>query len=576
MLGLAGVLVVIGGLLTWHHYAKSDGSEESLAAPVTTESAPAPAPEALLAEITIGTPNASWSRLQRTIGGTLGILPSTAGGILCLAAGLDPLLASEIDGMAPAFAVVAGDAASPHFLYAMKLSDLRKSRAALVDGETARFGSREVGGMTELVPKSRERPQPGLVLGIAPNGYLLLASASDDLARLGPYVTRTLPKRPLPTDGAIVADVPRGALGTLVKPKLQDGWDHFKEFLLSEDERMRRNHGGRPPDFGDPKAIVAAVDGWVGKRIAIVADLDRLHAVFDVTDDGVALSTSLSPQATGPAAEWTSAMVVGDTAALAALPANAALALSVRDSEADRQAQADGVEKLVVDALGPRFADADKPKLHAAATDFTKARGDVLAASLVWDEPQGLALRVPVRDPEAATRAAKESLDLLSSAPLKLLLRARDVTTKTEEAPGLGKVQMATISREPRPGPPPRGGDAGAGAKGKADELGVASLVEGGTLTLAAGELPLFTLNGVVHPSPKLGDDRSVSKSLAALGTGVNAVVVAQPLRLDPMRANLPTAPLLLALSRKDRDAVVRIEVANTLLRELARSQLGL
>ena len=45
---------------------------------------------------------------------------------------------------------------------------------------------------------------------------------------------------------------------------------------------------------------------------------------------------------------------------------------------------------------------------------------------------------------------------------------------------------------------------------------------------------------------------------------------------IDPMRANLPAAPLVIAIGRKDKDATVRIDIATGLLRELARRQLGL
>ena len=53
-------------------------------------------------------------------------------------------------------------------------------------------------------------------------------------------------------------------------------------------------------------------------------------------------------------------------------------------------------------------------------------------------------------------------------------------------------------------------------------------------------------------------------------------MLIVQPLRFDASRANLPAAPLLFALGRKDKDATLRIDIANGLLRELARRQMGL
>jgi hypothetical protein len=548
-----------------------------------------PAPEALLADVIIGTPNASWGRLQRGIGGAVGILPASAGGIICAIAGLDPFLASEVDGTAAAFGAVAGDPANPAYLFAVKLVDLRKARAGLVDGETARFGSRDASGMTELLAKPGSNP-PSVALGISPNGYLLIARASEDLGRLGPYVSRSLPRRAVPAEGAVIIDVPRAALGTLVKPKLDELWVGMKSFLLTEDERMRHKHGGRAPDFGDPKAIVAALDGWVTRRIAVISDLEKMRVAVDFADDGLSILTTMTPLgAGGPAATWTDAMTLGDTAPVASFPSTSAAALLVRDNEADRAEQAREVEKLVTGALGPRLAEADAKKLHDVVEDYTKARSDVLTAALIWDDPQGLVLRAPVRDADAAARCVRGGVDLVRVAPFKELLRARDVTTSTDEVSGLGKVSLATIARAPRAGdgkdagaPRPRGdagaGDAGASAAQRTnkDELGLAWTVDGGVLSLATGDVPIATLGAAVRPDRKLGDELAIARSLGALGKDANSVLVVQPLRFDPMRANLPPAPLVVALGRKDKNAVLRIDVANGLLRELTRWQLGL
>ena len=100
--------------------SKCGHREEDPAQTMKVAEAPLPAPDGLLADITMGTPNASWAKLQRGIGGAVGILPASAGGIICTAAGLDPFIAREIDGAAaPIYGVVAGDPAS---------AELRSSR----------------------------------------------------------------------------------------------------------------------------------------------------------------------------------------------------------------------------------------------------------------------------------------------------------------------------------------------------------------------------------------------------------------------------------------------------------------
>ena len=554
--------------------------EEDPAQTMKTAEVAVPAPEGLLADVTMATPNASWAKLQRGIGGAVGILPASAGGIICTAAGLDPFIASEIDGAAPIYGVIAGDPANPSYVIAMKLLDLRKARVVLVDGETARYATRDAGAMTELLAKGQGNELP-VTVGLSPNGYILIAKRSDDLAKLAPYVTRTLPKRPLPAEGALVFDVPRAALGTVMKPKLDDLWASAKAFLLGEDERMRRNHGGRAPDFGDPKAIIGAADAWVTRRIGVIGDLEKMRIAVDLIEDGVSIVSTMTPAAGGGvASKWTDAMKLGDLAPLGALPASSAAALLVRDGEEDRADQDSALEQALTSALGSRLADADAKKLHEIVEDVTKARGDVVTSAMAWDDPQGLSLRAPIRDPDASARAVRGAVDLLKVAPFKELLRVRDVTSSSEEVAGLGKASVATILRGAAKAPASaRLGDAGAprpAARTRNDDLGLAWLVGGGVLSLATGDSPVATLRASAQPDRKLSDEPAVARSFTALANQASTALVVQPLRFDATRANLPSAPLFFALGRKDKDATLRIDIANGLLRELARRQMGL
>ena len=572
--------------------SKCGARSEEDAATTKVEEPALPAPAGLLADVYMSTPNTSWAKLQRNIGGAVGILPASAGGIICAVAGLDPFVASEIDGAAPIYGVVAGDPTNAGFVVAMKLLDLRKARAVLVDGETARFTPKEDAGVTELVPKGGPTGSP-VVVGLSPNGYVLVARRSQDLLELGPYATRTLPKKPLPADGALVFDVPRAALGTVMKPKLEALWATARAFLLAEDEAMRRNHGGRAPDYGDPKAIVGAADAWVDKRIGVVGDLEKMRIAVDVIEDGVSVVSTMTPVAgAGIARKWTDAMKVGDTAPLAALPSTTAAALVMRDSEEDRAEQSRAMESAITSALGSRLAEGDAKKLHDVVQDFTKARGDVVTTGLAWDEPQGLSLRAPVRDADAASRAVRGAVDLAKVAPFKELLRVKDVTSSTEEVPGFGRAQIAIITREPprtndaelrparahRDAGAPAAADAGAArpAPSRKNDLGLAWVVSGDMLSMASSDTPAATLGAAGRPGRKLSDEPAIARSLAALAANASAVLVLQPLRFDVARANLPAAPLVIALGRKNTDATFRIDIANGLLRELARWQMGL
>ena len=222
---------------------------------------------------------------------------------------------------------------------------------------------------------------------------------------------------------------------------------------------------------------------------------------------------------------------------------------------------------------------------------FLSRSREIFTSAFVWDDPQGISLRAPVRDADAASRAVKGIVDLAKVAPFKEILRLGDVVSSTEELAGTGKVSLATFARAPTkdprderaprtPSSPTRDGGASDGAslakRPTKPPLGLAWLVDGGVLSMASGEVPLNMLGATVHPDRKLGDEPAVARSLTALGTSTSGVLLVQPLRFDAKRANLPAAPLVIALGRKDKDATLRIDVANGLLREVARWQMGL
>jgi hypothetical protein len=574
----AGVLVAVSVVAL----GKCGGSPSPGAdSGVVTEPPPARAPDNLLAEITLSTPNASWTKLQRGVGGAAGILPATLPGVLVALTDLDAALANELDGTAPMFGVVAGSPVDPGFAFAVKLVDARRARGLLADGDTSRFTSKDVAGMTLLVPKGRDARERTFAIALTPNGYLVVTRREADLAALGPYLTRTLPGRPLPVESAAVVEIPRSALQTVLEPKLASLWKEGKSFLLTQDERMRAERG-RAPDFGDPVSIVAALDAVLSRRIAVLGDLEKVRVALDVGDDAAVLTATLTPAGPdGPARTWVDGMKVGDASPVLALPSASALALSTRDTEADRDEQSRELEKAITSALGARLRDAGK--LHDVVGAMTKARDESLALAVGLDDPAGVLVRAPVRDAASADKAIRGMFDLAKAEPFKELFRVRDVSSTSEDLPGLGKLAALTLTRDPREtkrGPGAlqargRAADAGAAAAKTSASVGAAWLTEQGTLSLGAGAEPTVTLKLGARPDRKLGDEPSLTRFTTAIGNDATTVIVGQPLRLDPKRANLPTAPLAIAVGRKGRDAFVRVDVAAALLREGARWQMG-
>src|SRR5690606_16948699 len=149
-------------------------------------------------------------------------------------------------------------------------------------------------------------------------------------------------------------------------------------------------------------------------------DLERVRFALDVTDDAVHLTSTLTPVAgDGPAKKWVQAMRVGDAAALLGLPARSLVALTMRDTEEDRAAQAAEIEKAIASSLGERLKEPDAKRVHDALDDWTKGRDETLAVAYSTDEPAGTFVTTRARDAEAASRAVRSFVDLTKVSPFK-------------------------------------------------------------------------------------------------------------------------------------------------------------
>ncbi len=549
---------------------KKCGDSEHPALPdAAAIAAPVPVPQDLIGELYLRTPNAAWNKLQRGVGGALGILPATFAGVVLAFVGLDPFTAEEVDTSSPAHGVLAGDLADPHWALAMRLAEPRHARIALVEAETARFTARrgaENVGLTELVAKGQG---VSAAMALTDDGWLVLARKSEDLPSLGAYVSRALPARPQP-EGSAVIDVPREALAKVIRPKLEQWWEQARAGLLDSDERMRRERGGRAPDFGDPKAIVAALDQMARRPIAILGELDGVRMTAELGDEDARLTATLAAAAdSGPAAEWIGAMENGDPGKLLGLPSQSTVALWLHEGERDREREAKFLEDGVLSALGDRLVEGDRKRIRDVAADLVRARGETLALSWDADSLPGLGIRTRVRDAAAANRGLRTALELVRVPPFKDLLHVRETSTTTAEVDGLGKASVTTMTRDAHV-------QAAKAPPGKAPAIGVAWWwPTESELALAVSPEPTAVLRAVGKPEKVLADEPAVRSALAPMGDAATTVLALQPLRLDPKRAMLPVAPLVLAVGRRERKAVVHLTIANALLREAARRQIG-
>jgi hypothetical protein len=201
MKGMVRALVV-GGCLAAMLACHKDASRQP--APKVPDS-PVPAPDGLVADAVVRGPDGLWVALRDGVAGPLARLPQTAAGALAAVADLDVSIAGEIDGAAPAYAVLARPGAAFGWVVAMKVRDLPHARTTLLEGKAPRFTGHETGGGYTVLAPATPAPAAGHVLALSPLGYVLVARSEADVVTLAPYATRTLPARPAPAHAVVVS-----------------------------------------------------------------------------------------------------------------------------------------------------------------------------------------------------------------------------------------------------------------------------------------------------------------------------------------------------------------------------------
>lgn len=562
--GLLAAVVLLGVAFAAFAMRRGAPADEPAAPALPAVEAPAD----LLCDVYVSSPNVTWGQLQRSIGGAIGILPSTFPGVLLALSDADAHLATEIDGRSPIYGALAGDPSAPAFALAMRLVDPARARELLTRGEGARYAAEDAGGVTALVPLRKSSAPPPVELAMTLNGYLVVAGSADDRDRLGAYLTRTLPLRPTPAE-SVVVEVPRAALKERIAPKLAELWAHGKAFLTAADAREQTERG-RAPDYGDPAAIISALDAFVVRRTAIVGDLDGIRLALDVTDEATVVTATLTPrQGDSAARAWISGMPVGDASELLALPEGSAVAFSTRTGPAERDEEGGALEEAASAIFGSRL---ERPEvLRDVVAAATRARGEVFAAGVSGAPEASWFVRAPVRDESAAEEALRGLVTLARSAPLRDLLGVEGASSRAEEVPGVGSASLVTLTRGPKR-------ERGAGDD-PPKPLGLAWAFvgegEGRRLALAAGAAPLPALQAGARPERSLSDEPALARFTRAIGGAATTVLVAQPLRLDPRAAERPASPLAIAIGRRGEHAFVHVDIAPGLLREAARRQLG-
>lgn len=579
-----------------------DKPKELPPAPVVLPAVPEPA--GLAAELIIPKPGTLWTKVRNLGGDKLALLPASFPMLVATLLGLPPAAIESIEQDAPAFgAVVIVDGKELPVL-ALHLRNGSRMVSQLTLGSGAKFAKKtdEPSGVVLLEPASGETSL-NAAIGVA-GDYLLVGYAPDGLLKLGPYVTRTLPTKPLPTDD-LLADVRQNALEGPIAKLLASEWREMRQNLLDKDKQEREKRGS-DPSFGSPAAVVAHIDEAVQGGLAIVRDLLAVRATIALDASGGHLRVAGTPKPEGVARREINALRLGSPAALLTLPDDTVLAVHRRD---DPQARADGskegaesLDKLFGDKLGAK----GKPLAEAMLGGWTKGRGETHTAGLfITKTTSGFSAVFPVEDQAALDKSVRGFFDLLKSPPVADPLKAWFGDVKIGALPPPTEVDhgLVKIERKPRP-PEKKPGDGKAGALGKPDkpggadkpgepkvsvkvapptlqktELGWVFGAKGEAGKVAYGDDAKDILGRIGKEGLTLASDADVKAAIDHLGNDVSSVLLVLPSRglsaalmrglVDP--AKVPSGPVVFSLGRTGQEGVFRFDAHPSAIREMVK-----
>ncbi len=522
--------------------------------PVSTSAEPPiPAPPNVLAEVAFSTPDDTWRAVQTMIGGPAMLAPATVGGLLV---GGDPIAADKVDTRLPVFGLVVGNKDSVRFVWCAhaRANSLASLKSALAESESAKF---KVAASEQSIEVLEARGAGKRVIGLAHGDFVVFASSREDLVSFGPYAYRTLPTRPAQKP-AMRATLGHDVLASAVHDWIADESSGVHNQLASFDEELRKDHGGRAPDFGDPRALIGVIDRWSSGTNDAVSDMDHAEVDADIDAAGVRATITLSPpKKDGAAHTLVSSMHPGDAAPLLDVSQGMILQALVRSDVDERAANAVGVANTLRAVADTKLSGADDKKLTAAMDTFSKTRGDYFILSAGFKPTvRGLSVVMHVADDTKAAQSLGVMVDQATRPPfydpLRAALSIASNKTADKDLGVLGQGKLLTFTRDANDffGP----------------TLDIAYAAKSGLAGVAVGSDATALLVMATAPDHKLSEDARTKAAIDTLGRDCTIAAVLIPGLLAAQQGN---DPVVVGWGKRGDDAFLSIDAATNAARQL-------
>ena len=407
-----------------------------------------------MAELWVIDPDQSYRKLREQAMTRPALLPASFPMLAATLLELPHAVAGMFDANVPLVGALLADASGAGaWVLGLHVKSGKELAAALTAGADASYAGRLDGASGVFLLEPKAKKDSTFALGIV-NNYLLVAERAPVLPLAGPFVARTLPKRPVPTE-SIVLTARQAALSGPVPKQLHRLWREQAAELKTLDQKNRQERGGRAPDFGDPLAALNGVGAAVDALSDVLKSARELRAVIEPLDDGLELRVELTPGQEGPAAEVVKELVVGGVEPLLLLPKSTLLGVLTRGSPSQREESAKSMSARLRALFGDRLSESDKKLIDETLAQLARGRGDFGAYALV-ERGGGLCgvMRGATGDAGAFNAGIKSLLKFprvrAFSEPLRQFVGELTVRPSSASVPGLpGVTDRAALSIKP-------------------------------------------------------------------------------------------------------------------------------
>ena len=527
-------------------------SSEAPAPAASATVAEVPAPASLLAELSLGNPKQTWQLLRQLGGDRAQALPSSLPVLLATSLSFPPAVASSLDEQLPMVGVaLAGDAGrGPDLVLGMHVVSGAELVASLTLGDGARFRRAELGPrLVRLLPAPGGAEFNG-ALGVSGN-YLLAATRVGALEQAGRFVAESVSKRAR-TEPGLTLRASEGVVKGQLASALRASWRARREALAARAAEERRERGR--PDFADPEALLAGVDGTVESLLGVLESAKELRFTAAPEGDRLRLELSLLPGSEGAAALLASEMVLGRLAPLLRLPSDTAAALLWRGEPQPKEGEA-GLTQSLARLFGERLTPEQTERLARTLDRFSRSRRGAVVLGLT-SGPTALVATFELADQAAFMTAVPEVLALLELGPVSSWLSGTLGKPSVQRLAKRGEVERARVRFAQA---------ASATALPKTVHASWQARDGVGYVALSAEEddvLSSFLLKSPLSSSVWLQRTQPELAPRAGLGVFLDASLVAP--------RGPEEAPLLLTMGKREQAVVIALDVSAPALRAAA------